>query len=137
MPSMKGKQRSGGAAEFLKFIREELQPFIDENYPTVPEERGYWGHSLGGLLGLYAMFNEPETFNKYIIGSPSIFWANRAIMGDENTFVESGAPLNAKLFMAVGALEERGGDDASLATVTNMFQLESILRKAEIEGLEI
>jgi predicted alpha/beta superfamily hydrolase len=92
---------------------------------------------LGGLFGLYAMFNEPETFSKYIIGSPSIWWANRAIMENANTFIESGAPLNATVFMGVGALEERDGDDASLATVTNMFQLESILRKAGIDGLDI
>ena len=34
--------RTGGAVSFLKFIREELMPFIDKTYPTIPEDNGYF-----------------------------------------------------------------------------------------------
>jgi predicted alpha/beta superfamily hydrolase len=129
------KKKSGGAADFLKFIQLELQPFIDAHYPTDPKDRGYWGDSLGGLFGLYVLFNEPQTFNRYIIGSPSIWWADRAIMRDAKKFVESHDALDAKLYMAVGALEEREADEFSM--VTNMFQLAKLLRDAKIEGLQL
>jgi predicted alpha/beta superfamily hydrolase len=129
-PNLKLKKKSGGAEDFLKFIREELQPFIDENYPTMPEDRGYWGDSLGGLFGLYVLFNAPDTFDRYIIGSPSTYWDDRAIMKDAEAFVASHESLNAKVFMAVGALEESD-------MVTNLFQLEDLLREAKLSGLEL
>jgi predicted alpha/beta superfamily hydrolase len=37
------------APEFLRFIREELIPMIDANYPTIKGDRGFFGDSLGGL----------------------------------------------------------------------------------------
>ena len=83
--------------------------------------------SLGGLFGLYTLFNQPDTFNRYIVGSPSIWWGDRAIMKDAEEFVASEKAPDAKVFMSVGALEERGGEDASFAMVTNMFQLETLL----------
>ena len=139
VPNLNLVKASGGAPEFLRFIREELQPFIDENYPTIPEDRAYWGDSLGGLFGLYVLFNQPDTFNRYIIGSPSIWWADRAIMKDARAFVDSHSDLPVRLFLGVGALEEQADVPASLelAMVTNMFQLEALLQSANFEGLEL
>ncbi|MBL4571530.1 MAG: alpha/beta hydrolase [Gammaproteobacteria bacterium] len=139
VPELNLTKTSGGAPEFLQFIREELQPFIDENYPTVPEDRGYWGDSLGGLFGLYVLFNQPDTFNRYIIGSPSIWWEDRAIMKDARAFVDSHSDLPVRLFLGVGALEEQAEVPAlaEAAMVTNMFELESMLQSANLEGLEL
>jgi predicted alpha/beta superfamily hydrolase len=137
-PKLNLKKKSGGASDFLKFIRRELQPFIDKNYPTIPEDRGYWGDSLGGLFGLYVLFNEPDTFNRYIIGSPSIWWGDRAIMKDVKRYIDSHDSLNAKVFMSVGALEETlDAELMKVAMVTNLFQLEEMLRKANLSGLEL
>jgi predicted alpha/beta superfamily hydrolase len=62
----------GGAAKFLQFIGKELIPFVDANYQTDPEDRTIVGHSLGGLFGLYTLFHAPDTFNRYIVLSPSL-----------------------------------------------------------------
>jgi predicted alpha/beta superfamily hydrolase len=138
VPKLNHKKKSGGASDFLKFIRRELQPFIDKNYPTIPEDRGYWGDSLGGLFGLYVLFNSPDTFNRYIIGSPSIWWGDMAIMKDAKRYIDSHDSLNAKVFMGVGALEDATDADlAKYAMVTNLFQLEGMLRKANLSGLEL
>ena len=84
------------------------------------------------------MFNAPDTFDRYIIGSPSIWWDDRAIMKDAEAFVASHKSLNAKVFMAVGALEEVGGAEAAKAAmVTNLFRLEDLLREAKLSGLEL
>jgi uncharacterized protein len=63
--------QSGGGADFLKFIRDELIPFIEANYRVSKTDRGIAGYSLGGLFTLYTLFHSPETFNKYFAGSPS------------------------------------------------------------------
>ena len=130
-------KRTGGAAEFLAFIREELRPFIDAYYPTIPGDRGYWGDSLGGLFGLYVMFNQPETFNRYILGSPSVWWDDEVILEQAKAFAGSGKRLDARVFMAVGALEDVGAQAAPPRMVRNLFRVEAILRKADIQGLEL
>jgi len=134
---VKQGKKTGGAAEFLQFIREELMPFIDDNYPTIPEDKGYFGDSLGGLFGLYVMFNQPDTFNRYIIGSPSAWWDKEVILKQAKKFAASGKPLNARVFIAVGALEEQGAMGAQYRMVTNVYRLETLLRTANIEGLRL
>ena len=64
----------GGAKRFLGFIREELIPFVDSNYPTNPEDRTLLGASLSGLFSVYALLQHPETFNRYVAGSPALGW---------------------------------------------------------------
>jgi predicted alpha/beta superfamily hydrolase len=68
------QKTSGGAPRFLDFIRDELIPFIDSKYPTIPGDRTYAGHSFGGLFGSYTLFTHPDTFRRYVIGSPSLSW---------------------------------------------------------------
>jgi predicted alpha/beta superfamily hydrolase len=64
---------SGGAEKFLKFIREELFPFIKKNYRT-QSYRVFSGHSLGGLCVFYALLCHPDMFNGYIAVSPSLLY---------------------------------------------------------------
>lgn len=132
----KGK-KYGGAQEFLKFIRQELIPFIDKNYPTLTSDRGYCGHSLGGLFGLFVLFNKPDTFNKYIIGSPAAYWGNEHIIKQAENYVANHDELNANVFMSAGALEEVGADTAPNRNVTNMFLIERILKQKKLKGLEL
>jgi predicted alpha/beta superfamily hydrolase len=122
--------RSGGAVNFLRFIREELMPFIDKTYPTIPEDNGYFGGSYGGLFGLYVLFNEPTTFNRYILGSPSTWWDNEVIMKQAEDFGATGRTVNARLFMSAGALEED-----EYHTVSNIHRLKTSL--SNVKGLQI
>ncbi|MFP8487965.1 alpha/beta hydrolase [Gracilimonas sp. Q87] len=50
--------------EYLKFMVQELKPFIDENYRTNPEAEytSIMGSSMGGLISLYAIMEYPEVF---------------------------------------------------------------------------
>ena len=49
---------------YLKFIVEELKPFIDKNYSTSTRKENTFiaGSSMGGLVSLYAMCEYPEVF---------------------------------------------------------------------------
>ena len=72
----KVKENGGGAKQFLSFIKNELIPFVENKYTLKPENRGYCGYSLGGLFGAYILLNEPDVFDKYLIGSPYLMYDN-------------------------------------------------------------
>ena len=59
------------AGEFLRFLHEELAPFIDDRYRTT-SFRILFGHSLGGFFTTYAFLTRPEAFNGYIASSPGL-----------------------------------------------------------------
>jgi predicted alpha/beta superfamily hydrolase len=112
--------RTGGAAKFLGFIKEELKPFIQKNY-RISQDAGYAGISYGGLFGLYVLFHEPETFQRYIIGSPSIWYDSLVTLNYEAEYAATHRDLHAKVFMSVGLLEEQS--DTVYLMVTNMKRL--------------
>lgn len=64
---------SGGSADFLRFIAEELLPFVDGHYRT-NGHRTLVGQSLGGLLATQALIERPELFDTWILVSPSLWW---------------------------------------------------------------
>ncbi|MGE0551825.1 MAG: alpha/beta hydrolase [Gemmatimonadales bacterium] len=128
---------SGGAPQFLEFIRQELIPFIDARYPTDPGDRGYWGDSLGGLFGCYILFTKPETFGRYIIGSPSLWWGNEAMLEVAKRFTETRHDLRARVFLGVGSLEESDPAGAPFRMVTNVHRLERLLRERGYPGLTL
>ena len=49
---------------YLKFLVEELKPFIDQTYRTQPtgDETFIMGSSMGGLISLYALCEYPNVF---------------------------------------------------------------------------
>lgn len=73
-----GWNTSGGAAQFLGFIKEELIPYINQKYPANGDNT-IWGHSLGGLFVVNAMLMQPNTFKSYIAVDPSLWWDNNYI----------------------------------------------------------
>jgi predicted alpha/beta superfamily hydrolase len=66
---------SGGAKNFLAFLKNEVIPFVNKKYPTDGDNTLY-GHSLGGLFTFYAILHEPQLFRSYIINDPSLWWDN-------------------------------------------------------------
>lgn len=70
--SQPGYVGSGGAGEFLRFLREEFVPFIEREYRTDPARRGLWGSSYGGLFAVYTLLHDPDLFSRYIIANPSL-----------------------------------------------------------------
>lgn len=97
---------SGGADNFLKFIKNELIPFIKSNYRIMENNKTIVGHSLGGLFVFYTLFKEPNLFNKYVSISPALFWDNEFLIDLENTFSNKNKNLNAIVYTTVGSLED-------------------------------
>ena len=69
--------RTGGAAEFLTFIGDELKPWIESRLKIDRARQALFGHSFGGLLTLYAFLHRPAAFATWICASPAIYWEDR------------------------------------------------------------
>lgn len=69
--------RSGGAAEFLAFLKTELIPFVDQRYPTNGTHLIH-GHSYGGLFLMYVLEKEPQLFDGYLVLDPAMWWDHGA-----------------------------------------------------------
>ena len=126
----------GGAKEFLEFIDHKVKPLINDKYHVNSSDQTYCGFSLGGLFGLFTLFTSPKSFNRYVIGSPSIWWDNKHILQIEEEYSKNNKELPAKIFMSAGDLEEEGDSDA-FRMVTNIKSLSKTLKKRNYEGLTI
>jgi hypothetical protein len=121
---------TGGAKAFLSFIKEELMPFIQSNYPVDPNDNALGGSSLSGLFGLYALFQETGLFHKYLIGSPSLWWDDEVMFKFESAYAEKSTDLPAKIFISMGALENE-------ATIAQMERMIRELRSRNYKSLEM
>jgi len=70
---------SGGGDRFLRFVREEVMPFVERKYRTAPFKI-LAGHSVGGLTAVHALNAQPGMFNAYLAVSPSLWWDNGAYL---------------------------------------------------------
>ena len=97
---------SGDAPKFLSFLKQQLFPYIEQNYPVDPSRRTLLGSSLGGLFTLYAMFTEPSLFSAYVAASPAVTYGSPFAPKQEADFAAHHRELPARLFLCVGAIEE-------------------------------
>ena len=115
-----GRPDEGKAEHFAEFLRSELIPKIDADYRTIAGDRAYYGHSYGGLFGVWNLMYESDLFNRYVILSPSLWWGElwygrpRTSHGYHILPVRAeteGTPeTNARVFVGSGELEPRIDD---------------------------
>jgi uncharacterized protein len=124
------KMVTGGAANFLQVLEKEIIPYIENNYKT-NKDRSLAGHSLGGLFALYTLFHEPELFQKYLISSPSLYWNDFEMSGEETEYNSVGhKSLQARIFISSGSLEPD-------PMTPDIKQLVSLLKQRNYKGLDI
>ncbi|HEV7606961.1 MAG TPA: alpha/beta hydrolase-fold protein [Steroidobacteraceae bacterium] len=112
---------SGGGPAFLSFLRDELIPYVDKKYATSGENI-FYGHSYGGLFGMYAFLNEPRLFDAYVLTDPALWW-------DKERIADSAREQLAKPSFAGETLwiGSRDGADHTRMGVTKM---DGVLRSA-------
>lgn len=126
----------GGAENFLSFINGQVKQLVQEKF-NVSNDSTYAGYSLGGLFGLFALFSRPESFARYIIGSPSIWWGDRNILSFESAYAENHSDLNARVYMSSGRLEEPINAPDQFAMVSNMVNLVETLQTRGYTNLQL
>lgn len=101
----KSAKGEGGADLFLDFIEQELKPVIRAAAPIDQQRQVLFGHSYGGLFTLHALFTRPTAFQAYIAASPSIWYAERHVLGELQNLA---SPRKAKprVLLPVGELEQ-------------------------------
>lgn len=94
--------KGGGADAFLRFLTEELKPFIEARYPVAPERSVLFGHSLSGIFTANVLARRPSAFAGYLIASPSL-WADPGVAERLHALRIEGAPR--RVFIAHGGDE--------------------------------
>jgi glycogen operon protein len=93
----------GQGEAYLAFLVETLKPYIDQTFRTLPDRlhSGIIGSSMGGLISLYAFFRYPNVFGFVGVMSPSLWFAERAIV----PFVAAAPFAAGTIYMDIGRLE--------------------------------
>ncbi len=100
-PLAKAAPQGGGGDEFLRFLREELVPWVDRSYRTVPF-RILVGHSFGGLLAVHSFLTHPADFDAVVAISPTLAWDGEAELRRAEGLFASTPSLRGRLFLTVG-----------------------------------
>jgi hypothetical protein len=96
---------AGGAGIFLRFIEEELIPFIETHYQADPSNRALAGFSFGGLFAGFTLLQAQREFQKFIISSPAILWDASLLIKLEEEYSNANVALPARVYFAIGELE--------------------------------
>ncbi|QTE39659.1 alpha/beta hydrolase-fold protein [Mucilaginibacter gossypii] len=87
-----------GAGRFLRYLQQEVVPYIDKNYRVQPY-RILAAHSLGGLFALYAKETDPLLFPGMILSSPV---TTDRLLANLARFLNFNHPYNGKMFVGIG-----------------------------------
>jgi predicted alpha/beta superfamily hydrolase len=106
-PPVEDRRLGGGQADaYGQMLVEELKPFIDHSYRTLPgtQNCGMGGSSLGGLVSLYLGLRYTWIFGKLAVMSPSVWWHNRAIL---RTVAQITRKPDLRIWLDVGTKESQ------------------------------
>jgi uncharacterized protein len=92
---------TGGSENFISFIENELQPYIQKNYQA-NFSKTIIGQSLGGLLATEILFKKPALFSEYIIISPSIWWDNGSLLKQSSDILSASFTRPISIYIGVG-----------------------------------
>ena len=96
-------KNGGGAADFLRFIQTEVKPYIEQHYRIHNKKQHFFGHSFGGLFGLYILFHQPNLFQYYTLASPSLWWGKGEFLPKKSDWI---AHKPEHILITLGEYEE-------------------------------
>jgi predicted alpha/beta superfamily hydrolase len=102
---------SGGGENFTDFLRKELIPYVESNYPAAPY-RTLVGHSLGGLLVVNTLLNHAQLFNAYVAIDPSLSWDGAKLLREASVRLRERKYAGRKCYLAVANTLPPGMDTA-------------------------
>ncbi|WP_370979543.1 alpha/beta hydrolase [Agaribacterium sp. ZY112] len=132
--SLEAQKYSGQASAYMDYIEKDVLPYLLKHYRIDLTNKIYAGHSFGGLLGLSILFERPELFDQYIIGSPSLWYDNAAIFNLEKNYAKNNKDLAANVLMYIGANENK---NRHKNMVDDVYKLHSTLLARAYPSLEL
>ena len=104
-PTARPDKGGGGQADdYGRMLVEELKPFIDRTYKTLPSaaSTAIGGSSLGGLLTMHLGLRYPTAFSKLAVMSPSVWWDDRVILREVEALAQK---LPLRIWLDAGTAE--------------------------------
>jgi predicted alpha/beta superfamily hydrolase len=137
------KYKSGGRDKFLDFLTGKLRTEIGSRYKINLERQSLFGHSLGGLLALHALYTRPQAFYSIVAASPSLEWNEQGVLVEEREFaarLTSGkVGKTSRLMVVVGGRDRDDEPDVAEAFANRMallsgYGLRTRFRRYDDEG---
>ncbi len=135
-----GGKAYGGAALYADYLRQQVIPFVLQHYRVDPKQKIFVGHSYGGLLGAQLLLTQPDTFNSYILSSPSLWFDQGYVLKQAQQQSASQVRLSATVMLYAGEYEQikAGARYArNVNMVADMQQFEAMLRQRHTDGFRI
>jgi predicted alpha/beta superfamily hydrolase len=99
----------GGADQFLQFIEKELKPEIQKKIKINLQQQSLFGHSFGGLFVLHTFFTQPQSFQRYIATSPSLWFDDYALLQTQANWLKNkNKPTPNLMLMTTVGTHEHG-----------------------------
>lgn len=135
-----GAKAYGGAALYAEYLQQQVIPFVLKNYQVDPKRKLFVGHSYGALLGTQILLTQPETFDTYILSSPSLWFDDKTMFRLEQQYAAKHQDLKAKVQLYAAEFEQikPGPRYATrVSIVDDMLLFENSLKSRHYPGLVI
>lgn len=87
---------------FLKFITDELFPYVDKEYRAEGNQRILYGASNAGLFVVFSFLDNPDNFTGYIASSPTICWRKEFMINKTKELLAKNVNLNKSFYIIYG-----------------------------------
>jgi len=124
----------GGLDDFLATIETEVKPRVAALAKTDPSDQAIFGHSLGGLAVIHALFTEPHAFRTFIAASPAICWNERAVLAGEAKFAQwiRGAEARPRVLITMGSEESTADPRIAAKLGIDAEEFEELIKRARM-----
>lgn len=122
----------GGAADYRRFVAEDVFPFIESHYRADMSRKVFAGHSYGSLFGVDVLTTEPGLFQAYVLGSPSLWYDHHLMLARGRAWAAGPDPkVPLDIYLGVGGDERpRHGGSADEDMVGDLRAFSAILSGA-------
>lgn len=131
--SLESKKVSGQSDNYIEFISGQVLPYVKAHYRADFSNKIFVGHSFSGLLGVSILLKQPELFDHYIIGSPSLWYDNRVMFSLEEAYSKNHKSMKANVYMYVGDSE----DTEDHKMIYDITSFEKVLKSRNYSGLNV
>lgn len=115
------QRASGGGPKFLRMLTQEALPLVERTWRTQAGERTLVGHSYGGLFAAWVLQQHAEAFNRYLIVSPSLWYADKWMLTSPEARPKGPLPRKTFAYVAVGSWEEQPQNGGFMVTEAKRF----------------
>ena len=120
---------TGHSDAFIRFIEQELQPYITKHFNT-NDTRYLIGQSLGGLLATEILLKKPDLFSHYLIVSPSLWWDDQSLLKQAPGLLNKQSDAKRYIYLSVGGEEH-------IVMQKDAKKLYSILKKSTVTNTQL